>query len=123
MPPARPAELLVKRQRSKVAPTFVAMSKAPPKLEPKFESKWQSVKVGLELLMYPAPPPNEQRLAKNKVPRIVGLAPETHRMPPPRSSLAPAPLALPERTTKPSSSALALVKLPLTTWKELSVKI
>jgi len=60
MPPARTAVLPVNVQRRNSAVTFVAMSKAPPKLPPKLFSKRQSVNDGLEAFMYPAPPPNVQ---------------------------------------------------------------
>src|SRR6186713_270285 len=83
--PARPAELPVNTQRVKFVATPEAWSKAPPKLPPKLFSKRQSVNDGLEAFMYPAPPPNVQRLLRKMQFLIVALLADNIRMPPPRS--------------------------------------
>src|SRR5436190_1152281 len=60
--PPSPAELPMKLQRVNGVSLWNDMSNAPPSIPLWLPWKRQSVKDGVELVMYPAPPPTEERL-------------------------------------------------------------
>ena len=76
--------------------------------------KVQSVKLGEEPEMYPAPPPKVQRLSMKRQLRMLGLELEMHRIPPPLL-LFPLPFELPPLTVNPSNTAEAFVLVPFKT--------